>query len=80
MIERTKGLHDPRWDAIASEWLEDAGIPDAVIDRHVYTLAQSLHDRAEDYVNSDLPDDERLREEAAYDAHINRQIDEARGK
>jgi hypothetical protein len=73
-------LRDPRWDAIAREWLEDCGIPDDVIARHVATLAQSLHNRAEDYVNCDLPDDERLRDEAAHDAHVDRQIDELRGK
>lgn len=53
---------------------------DDVIARHVYALAQSLHDRAEDYVDSDLPDDERARDEAAHDAHVDRLIDEARGR
>jgi hypothetical protein len=77
---KDKYSYDPRWDSIAREWIQDAGMPDHIVEKYFRDLAQSLQDRAEDFTSSDIPDAERLAEEAAYDAHINRQIDEARGK
>jgi len=74
-------LHvDARWAPIAHDWLSDAGLPDKIAMRYTSRLAQILHDQAEQFVESDLPDLERDRDEAARDAHIHRQIDEARGK
>ena len=70
---------DPRWLTIAREVLEDAGVPDKVIQRHVATCAQRLADVAEEFPD-DIAQAEHDRDEAAYDAHIHRQIDEARGK
>lgn len=71
---------DPRWPDIAREWLQDCELPEHVVTRYTSNLAQILHDQAEHFVESDIPEKEREREEAAYDHHINRLIDEARGK
>lgn len=71
---------DPRWIPIAREWLIDADIPDRLVDKYAADLAQQLHDRAEQFLEYDFPEAEEQAEEAARDAHIHRQIDEARGK
>lgn len=75
----TKYTFDPRWEAIAREWLSDANVPDKLIDKYWRRLAQALQDAAEDEPN-EIAESERQADEAAYDAHIQRQIDEMRGK
>lgn len=71
--------YDKRWDDIATDWLIDSGVPDSLVDKYSLRLAQQLQDVAQESPD-EIADLERDEEEAARDAHINRQIDEARGK
>ncbi len=70
---------DKRWEQIAKDWLSDGNVPDRLIEKYWRRLAQQLQDAAEDEPN-EIAESERQADEAAYDAHINHQIDEARGK
>ena len=71
--------YDKRWHDIAKNWLLDCELPEGLAEKYTAWLAQRLQDVAEEAPDY-IADMEHDAVEAAYDAHINRQIDEARGK
>jgi hypothetical protein len=77
---RTPKPIDPRWIEIAETWLDDCEVHASTVKRLAPTLADRLADVAENFVDDDVAQWEQDREQAAYDAHINHQIDVARGK
>lgn len=68
------------WTDMAKQALGEFDVPDGLIERYAEDFGAYLKDQAEQYATDDIPEKERERDEAAYDQHINRLIDEARGK
>ena len=72
--------YDPRWHDAANDWLSDCDLSVDLVKKYTPKLAQRLQDVAEEFSNEEIAQLEHDEEEAAYDAHIHRKIDEALGK
>lgn len=68
------------WTDMAKQALGAVDVPNELIARYAEWFGAYLKDQAEQFATDDIPEKERERDEAAYDHHINRLIDEARGK
>jgi hypothetical protein len=69
------------WRQIAREYIGlHTEFEGAKVNRYAEELAMVLYDHAEQFVESDIPQMEEERLEAARDAWIDAQLDEARGK
>lgn len=76
----TKKSYDPIWESSAKSWLEKKEIPDELIEKYSSMLAEELSSVAEGYTLEYMANMERDHDEALFDAHIDQQIAERRGK